>query len=1090
MRSAVAIALPAGRSLAHLSSAAHLGCKCGTTAVATKHLPTVPHSPVSPNLKANRPAQRAMATLVQSGGSSTLTAVESRAPALSWRVTPEELEQYDRQFSQGSSTLFFREAKLEICIDISGSTAGLCLTVEQKAATALAAGNPDAHVIPWHSSVMPRLGISQVGSLRSQGGTSPEYLLEGGASLEHIKESNVWALFTDGEISGRDVTRLATLTSTQNVGHIPVVVVVFGHQRGTPSQTNISVGISLFAACEHVLFLYQVVEQTLSDPYILQSKGCFASLGNVADLSPTTPWSDLPRIPWAELSSIQIPRTHQAMPGVTRLSPTLLVRLPTLLNARLPDDELLSIINDDETLRNLVLLCTTRGLGAQLRSWLTSRLRDPGEAVRHEDVAGAAGAMQRLMAVREANAPVEELLRHQAALREAHAANERHFRSGFDAVRSRESEFRQFNAAINAAVGLLGATERAGYSAEVLGTRLSNRAMRAQKVSEADTTEHLTKIVEGDPTDPKSAFRGECTVCCETGAVLSLTMKRVVSDSESPEINTGDFALDFPLAVGAQPHNDIIASQVVCSSCADYIVREYGRTLFREDATISIPLVSIKEKDNKDIIDTRLALALTNGLKTGNAFQVMVSVLDSTLANKPWAQVHPGSDDDEAKVRRGALEWFKNDLITNMRTRNNFQETGEWTTLPKAVQWAVEDAVNGGYRAWLYRYPAEGFSVLLRIAKDPSFGITLPLDGGLGFVHKRLMLAITDWYMRETLKGKDQQQSVRENLWKALYGELRYGKPVEGFGRIVGSFSELGFDKTYEAKYYNRLLAESYNLGQVGNVGATSFPYPSATSLFLRRLLEINRHDSITNAIQSVRTNDTECVNALDFPNTVTREAALAVIEEMFFHLEEGVGEGITVNTRTTHISHESLFATPYGPSVLACDCCKEKFAASGMRGTATELAAALRLGRGNHFRQVYGTTGESGLPVKIVETNGRLLPPAGCWNGARVITRLWSTLSVENRAAYLNGTSDVETFVEDVVRYIVTEDQRGNIYSTQLRSNARQQFQSFLEKVRALGFENVGDHFSLPWKLGMELGKSLVEIKKDIEEGVQWTLP
>ncbi|KAJ3340074.1 hypothetical protein HDU93_007416 [Gonapodya sp. JEL0774] len=1032
----------------------------------------------------------AMASMSTATGSTTQTALESAPPATAapgWRVSDQEIADFERRFAEGPQTVFLAEAQLEICPDISGSTAGTCLQVEKLAAKAIAGRNTRAGVVPWHSTTLPRIPITDVDTLRAMGGTSPQYLLKQNESLQFIKASNVWALFTDGEIGVADVNELASLVASENMGHLPVIVAVFGPGRETPSATNISVGISLFAACEHVLFLYQRVDIALPEPYILQSKGCFAALGTVATLDSTISWTDLPRISWEAVSATELPITHAGMPGVTRLSPTLTIRVAQLLETHLPTETLLEIISDEEVLRNLILLCTTRGLGARLRTWLGSHMMDAAEVVKPEDVAGAAVAMQRLMAARERNAPVQELLSLQAALRSAHATNDAHYRTQYETLaRARTSEIRRINSAINAAMAQLGETERAGYSAEVLGTRLSNRAMRATKVTESDTVDNLMRIVEGDVEDATAAFRGDCTICCEQNVLLSLTMKRVLP--ENTEVNTADFALDFPLAVGSRTHNDIIASQVVCSGCADQVVSTYGTTLFRENATITIPLASIKDNTNRDILSTRLAIALTNGLKTGNVFQLMISVLDNTLSTKLWARVEPGSDDAENRVRRAALEWFRDDLATHVRTKNNFQETGEWTTLPFAIQWAVEDAVTNGYRAWLYRYPVEGFAVLIKLARNPKFAVTMPLDGGVNFVHKRLLLGIVDWYMRETLKGADQQINARTTIWRALYGELRYGKPVEGCGRIIKTFGELDFHKTFEGPHYSRLLTEVYGLGESGNVAGTRFPFPAATSMFLRRLLEINRHDSITNAVQTVRTNDPECVNAIDFPNLVSDETAINTIEEMFFHPELPPQSSLDVINR--HVRHSPKFVTPYGPSILGCDCCGARFAPPGTQGTPEELAAVIRTGRAEHFRSVYGATSSSGLPIKIVERNGRLTAPSAHWNGGRVVTRQWVKLSQEAQQEYLAGTGNVDAFVEEAMRYIVQEDEKGNIYSSAMKEDLETMFRSFLSVVRVHGFENNGDNFSVPWKLGMELGKQKEQIAKDIVQGARWTLP
>ena len=134
-------------------------------------------------------------------------------------------------------------AKKFFAVDCSGSTSGAIMRAQQHFVQGLHS-NPKDQVTKWnHSCQDPALvDCSPVSYYSGLGGTSPENIARNAKTVKAIKESELWILLTDGEVTTNQVTELAELANSVDFIQVLVIFLITGSRYSTPKDTNISVG--------------------------------------------------------------------------------------------------------------------------------------------------------------------------------------------------------------------------------------------------------------------------------------------------------------------------------------------------------------------------------------------------------------------------------------------------------------------------------------------------------------------------------------------------------------------------------------------------------------------------------------------------------------------------------------------------------------------------------------------------------------------------------------------------------------------------------------------------------------------------------
>ncbi|KAI5855216.1 hypothetical protein BZA05DRAFT_472115 [Tricharina praecox] len=199
------------------------------------------------------------------------------------------------------------------------------------------------------------------------------------------------------------------------------------------------------------------------------------------------------------------------------------------------------------------------------------------------------------------------------------------------------------------------------------------------------------------------SFRGECQLCCEEDSQLVFLLKQ--SGKSIPQ----QFHVQWPLAVGSDPENDIISAFMCCDNCSFYVV-EQGRTPLREPATGAFSLIPYTTNADRWKEDLYKGFHHYGRLSRDLLPLIFLSLVDETLRAKSWARLD-GSEENEQ--RRDALLWTKREIVANVHMSGDGHDgyIGEWI-------YACVTAPARGFNSIVYRYPLRGFLFMLRFADE------------------------------------------------------------------------------------------------------------------------------------------------------------------------------------------------------------------------------------------------------------------------------------------------------------------------------------------------------------------------------------
>lgn len=239
----------------------------------------------------------------------------------------------------------------------------------------------NAYILPWNHAAARPCQIQNLLMLESFGGTNPVVLLKSQPHLAALKMSNLWFLLTDGEITSRDVRALATTLAEKSMHGVPCVIVIFDNKSNPPSNCNISVGISPFAAVPNSALLYQDI--TVGGKcHVLATKGCFNAFLPAGTEQPildaSTSWDSLPTIyPESAFRGLIIPAARELAPGELALSDDLTINFNNLFETDLDNGQVNQLLGNQNHLQSLLLSAHSRGQSASALSWLQRHTATP-----------------------------------------------------------------------------------------------------------------------------------------------------------------------------------------------------------------------------------------------------------------------------------------------------------------------------------------------------------------------------------------------------------------------------------------------------------------------------------------------------------------------------------------------------------------------------------------------------------------------------------------------------------------------------------------------------------------------------------------
>ncbi|KAL9582855.1 MAG: hypothetical protein Q9212_003054 [Teloschistes hypoglaucus] len=943
----------------------------------------------------------------------------------------------------------FNDARKLFAVDASGSTSGSIMRAQEKTVRRLH-GNSADNVLLWATHCDNPQLMDQVAPsyFCGNGGTNPASIMGNLTAVEQIQESDLWVLLTDGHIREYDVHILSSTAETADVLQVPIVLVITGARYGDPGQSNISVGVTFFAAAREALILFK--DYSSGQLFVIDAKGAFQSLKK-EDSDHTSGWSSLSRFAnEAEFSMRCKERGISFHPSGTRSktravslgtrwdsdTDKALVNVPMLLEqTEIRHSDLRNIL-EEEAVTQLALLCKTRGKLDVLRD-LILRHKQEEVLIRLEDRHGAREIMERLQSDTVMENQTEQL---REQLRQAHAANRETYAKLRDDPSEEQRRASELNRLIDRALQIISGFEKSSYTADILN-RKSNRAMRASVVSAHDSVIHVAAL---DLSTDINAFRGSCSICCEDNQIMSIVLKRL----DTVEENTTDFALNFPLAAAqAKQNQDMVSAQCICFQCALTI----SRSIYQEDIVAILPTVDY-DGPNKKYVDHQLTLAITAGLATGASgiVQLFLTILDRTLEMKDWCS-HGHVDDPEVQSRRQVFEWMLSNLLERCPCRENFAETGTWVAYPKALLWAFKNYESAGLDSWIIQYPLAGFSQILRWAEI----LRLPIEAEKIDAVKtaKLIHQTVTVIMKGLLHQKDHDQS-----WTYPFLHLIYkGSNAPGIPR------DMGTDSLLSSKAFWKKLGEA--IGQWQDV--TRFLALFDTKA---RAAVVSRLQLIT--FWALYTQKGHTTPKTFFSNIASREPlGLAVLDPAApLPQDEVKAVLMSIFCDTARLKKDAHlgrvmppFATPFGASVLRCGfpSCNAVFYSPADLENGVEAAAnGIRARRAEHFAEVFGIPGAFHSQTGLPDPTSAPKAPTSYHITLHISTaRAWSRLPFDHKQAIIisgpsypggrTGHNITASFVADVRQEICKHSHRGNIYSATIDEDVRGLLPSFLDALK-----------------------------------------
>ncbi|KAI4289688.1 MAG: hypothetical protein L6R35_001038 [Caloplaca aegaea] len=977
--------------------------------------------------------------------------------AASWKQNPSAATSATRKVSLTHARKFF-------AVDASGSTAGRIIQLEGQFVEQFNT-HPQDQVSKWGSSCSAPLDVSsacarsrgEVAGLYwnpDQGGTYPEKIIQCSFAKEAILQSDVWFLMTDGEVRARDVQELASAASRESITNVPVCLVIFGTKQKLPVSVNISVGIPVYATATEALLLFKDTHS--GKLYIVAAKGGFSPLAKFSDHIDLSDWENLASFDNENALIEECERLHIEIinsadrhdtPAVSLgqawdSSTGVLVDIDSLLRQTTIDSNDMNYILQEEAFEQLALVCKTRHRLRDLRSFLTRHKQDE-VIVRLEDTHGAGHLLQRLRSPDLSENEREDL---SAQLRKAHLANREAYLKEKHSPREQVRATKRFNLALDHAMALLAALEKASYTANIL-SRKSNRARRAEAVSAGSSDVHLSGL---DLSDDVQAFRGTCNICCGEDEIMSIVLKKL----DNVEENTSDFFLNFPL-VAAQQNADLISSQCICFQCATLVGL---KSVLKEDLSAILPAVSYAG-ENKGYINHQLTIAVTAGLATGAAgmLQMFMSIMDHTLQTKQWcsSQSDIQRSDPEISNRRQTLEWILNDLLRTCITRERFSdETSSWVQYPVALRWAIDDWEKQSLDSWIVQYPLKGFNQLMRWYSrlDPTLASSTRMDQ---VKVTKLLNVVISKFMARLLYDRHGRAWVHAFM-QLIYREFN----ATNVPRALDDQSVIA--STHFWPKLEELLKDREDEKQFLD------SIPSACRPAACRRVQVivfwaiftqNEHATATGFFHKLRLREALAPPLLDSMEQLPDESMLQKILRSIF-LED---------RKPTDIAHDDVppFVTPFGPRIISCGMkfCGTLFYDPNVPDTLHPDLVRKR--RAEHFNRVFqhGTGTETGLPEPV---NAPERPSSEHYTLHMSIVKVWTTLQHSLEATHTAGPDQVggrtvtskldvinakeqatRDFVVQARKHICLESHRGNIYQHGLDDEIRELLPSFFEALR-----------------------------------------
>lgn len=614
----------------------------------------------------------------------------------------------------------FRDSKISIAVDVSGSTFGEVLDAERQAIRSICTLVPrnsrsTIKIFPWSDRAAEPKSFSELDSLVSDGGTDPNVFIEHPQCRFALQESSFWFLMTDGIIPSHCVQRFALRLLEHGLHGTACVISIFGDLEQKPSECNITVGLSIFAVSPHTAFLYTDVES--GKTFVLQTKGCFSTLLPRGYSNPTldysTLWDDLPQTSFENLSRISIPHPQTVGRDEVILSDSSKLDVASLLQNLPEDDHLIGqILDNHDNLKTIALTAKVKGQSDRLQLWLDriDHRLDSSETVKPPLQEQYSQLMTDVVSKLCQSDASTDLSSVQKQLQKANADDVSRLDSLVEAkqISNRESSYRRISSGHARRVSCSGFDEAGDNIGNIPMPPLPTERDRIRYAPPMPSITSLFNPGFQKSDSPKDCFKGRCDFCAAETSLLALLLRARPEKADTPHFPApgARSKLVYPLTVGNYPETDIVSPFVACDPCSYRLVRR-GKTLYGDTLVSALPLVSFSM--NKEPWLETIHIATHKRFHQSDIPAVFLSILYTKLERLL-------EEDTSLQINslREALKWTCNMLLSEVLISRMYDpELDRFGigALHEVLLRNFKNTLDDTSKAALLDYPIDGFVV-------------------------------------------------------------------------------------------------------------------------------------------------------------------------------------------------------------------------------------------------------------------------------------------------------------------------------------------------------------------------------------------
>lgn len=678
---------------------------------------------------------------------------------------------------KSSTSIPFRNSKISVAVDISTSTRGLILSQEALAISTICRllskkARKNGHLLPWSKEAHPILRLKDSAELKVNYGTDPSALCSNSAHVTALKKSELWILMTDGQIEEETINKFADGIARNGLHGIICVIMLFGNLPRKPCLLNTSVGISLFAVASNCLFLFHDVDSGRT--YVLQHKGCFTtSFEGIWSVNPSldtsATWNSLSLTSHKQLAMLRIPKPVTLGKDEIALIGGKTIKIQDLYQGRLNPQTVSEIFENDDNIKTVLLTAATRGKSAEVEAWLAEQRMtalDCYTAPRLDINQKAYFCTEMLIKLMKNEESQSNLIDLQRRLRDAHATNWIRLRASIECQLVETNTRNEYVTAcidrsISTRVNSLSSPANLSLFSSAHRVNMKPSQQFYQYNQFATTVPYLFtpnyRRTTGYSSETK--LSGYCSLCGDLTSLPALLLKKPDPNLRTQALPApgSQTRLAFPLAMGNFPETDIISSFVCCDPCS-YFITQAGEAPPDEKIVGFILLHNFNE--NQHLWISALDKALEQRFAKEDLALLFLAILYMTLLDI----------DTEIKQQnltiRGALHWAIDQLQQSVQAPMSLSQClaapGEGVTYSKFFNVLKQSFLGVSMpQPPILRYPIEGFSILVRAAKNMKILEQKAIDN---VVFERLLFHLTEQFIALHKAGSHTNPTLSDEI--------------------------------------------------------------------------------------------------------------------------------------------------------------------------------------------------------------------------------------------------------------------------------------------------------------------------------------